>query len=54
MFDAYHSSFLALWVILTTIIVQAIVYIRLHRRQRGYKVGVMDPALGQTSFFFRA
>ena len=54
MFDAYHSSFLALWVILTTIIVQAIVYIRLHRRQRGYKVGVMDPALGQTSFLFRA
>ena len=54
MFDAYNSSFLALWVILTTIIFQAIVYIRLHRRQRGYKVGVMDPALGQTSFLFRA
>ena len=33
--------------ILTTIIFQAIVYIRLHRRQKGYKVGVVDLTMGE-------
>ena len=38
----YQSVFLGLWLILATIIVQAMVAIRVHRRQKGgYKVGVM-------------
>ncbi|NBR79394.1 MAG: MAPEG family protein [Alphaproteobacteria bacterium] len=39
---------------LATIVVQAMVLIRVHRRQPGYKVGVIDPSLGQESLFFRA
>jgi len=54
MFEAYQSVFIALWLIISTIIIQAIVLIRSHRRHKGYKVGVMDPSLGQESFLFRS
>ena len=54
MLEEYQSVFLGLWLILATIIVQAMVAIRVHRRQKGgYKVGVIKPELGQSSIVFR-
>tara|TARA_B100001057_G_scaffold125637_1_gene124318 strand:+ start:237 stop:653 length:417 start_codon:yes stop_codon:yes gene_type:complete len=50
----YQSVFLGLWLALSTIVFQAMVLIHTHRRQKGYKVGVMDPSLGQDSFLFRS
>jgi uncharacterized MAPEG superfamily protein len=53
--EEYQSVFLGLWLILATIIVQAMVAIRTHRGQKGgYKVGVIKPELGQSSIVFRA
>ena len=53
--EEYQSVFLGLWLILATIIVQAMVAIRVHRGQKGgYKVGVIKPELGQSSIVFRA
>ena len=54
MLDDYQTVFLGLWLTLSTIVFQAMVLIRSHRRQKGYKVGVMDPTLGQDSFLFRS
>ena len=54
MMDDYQYVFLGLWLTLSTIVVQAMVLIRSHRRQKGYKVGIMDPSLGQDSFLFRS
>jgi|TARA_B100000767_G_scaffold7515_1_gene7438 uncharacterized MAPEG superfamily protein len=54
MFEVYQSVLLGLWLTLSIIIIQAVVLVRAHRRHKGYKVGVIDPALGQSSFFFRA
>ncbi len=54
MLEMYQSVFVGLWLALSTIIIQAMVLVRVHRRQKGYKVGVIDPSLGQESFFFRA
>ena len=55
MFDVYNSSLLGIWLILTTIIVQAIVAVRVHRRQSGgYSPGVIKSELGQLSIVFRA
>ena len=54
MLGIYQSSLIALWFILVTIVVQAMVLIHLHRKQPNYKVGVIDPSLGQESLFFRA
>ena len=54
MLGIYQSSLIGLWFILATIVVQAMVLIRVHRRQPEYKVGVIDPSLGQESLFFRA
>ena len=54
MFDDYYSSVLGLWLILTTIMVQLIVAIRVHRGQEGgYSPGKVKPELGQLSFVFR-
>ena len=51
----YNSTLTGLWLILTTIVVQAMVAIRVHRRQKGgYNVGVIKPELGQSSFVFRS
>ena len=52
--DEYQQVFTGLWLILSTIIIQAIILIRAHRKQKSYKVGVMDASLGQDSFLFRA
>ena len=55
MFEEYLSTFLGLWLILTTILFQAMVAIRFHRSQKGgYKVGVIKPELGQSSIVFRS
>tara|TARA_B100000614_G_scaffold256504_1_gene275167 strand:- start:22 stop:444 length:423 start_codon:yes stop_codon:yes gene_type:complete len=55
MLEEYQSVFLGLWLVLATIIVQAIVAVRAHRRQKGgYNVGVIKPELGQSSIVFRA
>ena len=53
--EEYQSVFLGLWLVLATIIVQAMVAIRVHRRQEGgYNVGIIKPELGQSSIVFRA
>ena len=54
MLEIYESALIGLWLTLSTIIIQAFVLVRVHRRQKGYKVGVIDPSLGQESLFFRA
>ena len=55
MLKEYQSVFLVLWLVLASIIVQAMVAIRVHRRQKGvYNVGVIKPELGQSSIVFRA
>jgi len=55
MFDVYNSSLLGIWLILVTIIVQAMVAVRVHRRQSGgYSPGVIKSELGQSSIVFRA
>ena len=55
MLEEYQSVFLGLWLVLATIIIQAIVAVRVHRRQKGgYNVGVIKPELGQSSIVFRA
>ena len=55
MFEVYQSSLIGLWLILATIMTQAMVAIRVHRAQKGgYTPGVIKPELGQSSFVFRA
>ena len=55
MLEEYQSVFLGLWLVLATMIIQAIVAVRVHRRQKGgYNVGVIKPELGQSSIVFRA
>lgn len=54
MLEIYQSVFMGIWLILTTIVIQALVLVGAHRAEKGYKVGVIDPSLGQESFFFRS
>ena len=55
MFDIYHYSLLGIWVMLATMVFQAIVAVRVHRRQKGgYSPGIVKPELGQSSFVFRS
>ena len=54
MFAAYQSTFIGLWLIVVTIIIQAMVAVRIHRRQEGgYLPGVLKPSLDHTSIVFR-
>ena len=54
MFEAYQSTFIGLWLIVATIIVQAMVAVRIHRRQEGgYLPGIIKPSLDHTSIVFR-
>ena len=54
MFAAYQSTFIGLWLIIATIIIQAMVAVRIHRRQEGgYLPGVLKPSLDHTSIVFR-
>ena len=52
--EIYQITFIGLWLILTTIVVQAIIMVGAHRAEKDYKVGKIDPDLGQESFFFRS
>ena len=52
--EIYQITFIGLWLILTTIVVQAIIMVGAHRAEKDYKVGKIDPNLGQESFFFRS
>ena len=46
MFEVYQNSFIGLWLIVATIIVQAMVAVRVHRRQEGgYLPGVLKLSL---------
>jgi len=41
MFEVYQSTFIGLWLIVATIIVQAMIAVRIHRRQEGgYSPGI--------------
>lgn len=54
MLETYASSFLGLWVILSTIVLQALIASVAHRRQKQYIPGIVDAALGHESFVFRS
>ena len=55
MFDVYNSSLLGIWLILATIVIQAMVAVRVHRRQSGgYSPGILKSELGHSSIVFRA
>ncbi len=54
MLEAYASSFIGLWIILTTITAQALIASIAHRRQKQYIPGIVDEALGHESFVFRS
>ena len=54
MIGLYQSTFIGLWLIIATIIIQAMVAVRVHRRQEGgYLPGVLKPSLDHTSIVFR-
>lgn len=50
----YHSSLLAIWLMLVTVLLQAIIAMVAHRRQKRYVPGILDPALSHESFVFRS
>ena len=52
--EIYQTVFIGLWLIFVTIIFQAMVMVGAHRAEKGYKVGKINPDLGQESFFFRS
>ena len=52
--EIYQITFIGLWLILATIVLQAMIMVRAHRAEKDYKVGKIDPNLGQESFFFRS
>ena len=55
MLDIYQSSLIGLWFILSTIVIQAMVAVRVHRRQEGgYMPGIIKPNLDHSSIVFRA
>tara|TARA_B100001250_G_scaffold384557_1_gene379486 strand:- start:4382 stop:4813 length:432 start_codon:yes stop_codon:yes gene_type:complete len=54
MFETYQSSLIGLWLILATIIIQAMVAVRTHRRQEGgYMPGILKSSLDHSSIVFR-
>ena len=54
--EIYQTVFIGLWVILATIVFQAMVMVGADKKrlEKGYKIGVIDPSLGQKSFLFRS
>ena len=52
--ESYLFVFIGAWLILATIVFQAMIMVSAHRAEKGYKVGKIDPDLGQESFFFRS
>ena len=54
MLETYTTSLIGLWLVLTTITLQAIIAIGAHRRQSKMVPGIVDPALSHDSFVFRS
>ena len=54
MLETYTTSFIGLWLILTTITLQAVIATGAHRRQSKMVPGIVDPALSHDSFVFRS
>ena len=54
MFEYYAISLAGLWLVLTTIMLQAVIATGAHRKQAKMAPGVVDPALGHDSFVFRS
>ena len=52
--ETYVLSLVGLWLILTTITLQAIIATGAHRRQSKMVPGIVDPALSHDSFVFRS
>ena len=49
--EIYQITFIGLWLILATIVLQAMIMVGAHRAEKDYEVGKIDPNLGQESFF---
>ena len=54
MLGTYTTSLIGLWLVLTTITLQAIIAIGAHRRQSKMVPGIVDAALSHDSFVFRS
>ena len=54
MLETYTTSFIGLWLVLTTITLQAVIATGAHRRQSKMVPGIVDPALSPESFVFRS
>lgn len=52
--ENYSLALIGLWLILTTVMVQAVVASVAHRRQKKYIPGIVDNKLGHESFVFRS
>ena len=54
MLETYAASLIGLWLVLTTITLQAVIATGAHRRQSKMVPGIVDAALGHDSFVFRS
>ena len=52
--ETYTTSLIGLWLVLTTITLQAVIATGAHRRQSKIVPGIVDPALSHDSFVFRS
>ena len=52
--ETYALSLVGLWLMLTTITLQAVIATGAHRRQSKMVPGIVDPALSHDSFVFRS
>ena len=52
--ETYTTSLTGLWLVLTTITLQAVIATGAHRRQSKMVPGIVDPALSHDSFVFRS
>ncbi|WP_298444502.1 MAPEG family protein [uncultured Ferrimonas sp.] len=52
--ETYKLSLIAVFVIIATMLLQHIVAIGAHRKQRRYVPGIVDPQLSHSSFVFRS
>lgn len=54
MLETYTTSLIGLWLVLTTITLQAVIATGAHRRQSKMVPGIVDLALSHDSFVFRS
>ena len=52
--ETYATSLIGLWLVLTTITLQAVIATGAHRRQSKMVPGIIDPTLSHDSFVFRS